>query len=76
MPTFNNVAITPNGLHFQFQWTAPTNEQFQVQWTTNLAKPNWTKLTNIITSTTGTFTFVDTNTPLTLMKFYQLILLP
>jgi hypothetical protein len=29
-----------------------------------------------ITSTTGSFSFIDTNMPLMLMKFYELILLP
>ena len=56
-------------------WSGWTNEQFQVQWTTNLAPPSWTNFLGTITSTTGTFTFVDTNAPF-LTKFYQLILLP
>ena len=57
-------------------WTAPTNDQFNVRWATNLASPvAWTSFTNIITSTTGVFTFTDTNTTL-LMKFYDLLLLP
>jgi hypothetical protein len=73
-PVISSIAIVANGV--KFQWTAPTNEQFQVQWTTNLAQPNWQLFPNVITSTTGNFSFVDTNMPLLLMKFYELILLP
>jgi hypothetical protein len=73
VPSFNSIAITAGGV--QFQWTAPSSEQFQIRWTTNLAPPNWQTFPNIITSSTSNFSFVDTNTPLWLMKFYQLILL-
>ena len=72
MPSFSSIAIVANGV--QFQWTALTNEQFQIRWTTNLAPVNWHLFPNIITSTTGNFSFVDTNMPLLLMKFYQLVL--
>jgi hypothetical protein len=71
-PSFSSVIVT--GHSVQFQWTAITNDQFQVRWATNLP-PTWHLFTNLITSTTGTFSFTDTNTAL-LMKFYQLILLP
>ena len=74
VPSIRSISITANGV--QFYWTAPTNESFHVQWATNLASPAWHVFPNTITSTTGNFTFVDTNTPLLLMKFYQLILLP
>ncbi len=74
LPSFGSIAIVANGV--KFQWTAPTNEQFKVQWTTNLAPVNWHLFPDIITSTTGNFNFVDTNTPLLLMKFYELMLLP
>jgi hypothetical protein len=77
-PATNTVAISSiiltNG-NFLLTWSAPTNDQFRVQWTTNLAPPNWTLFPGTNTSTTGTFTFLDTNAPM-LMKFYELILLP
>ncbi|HEX3857718.1 MAG TPA: LamG-like jellyroll fold domain-containing protein [Verrucomicrobiae bacterium] len=74
LPSITNVTVTATNV--VLQWFAPTNDQFQVQWTTNLTPViNWTLFTNIITSPTGTFMFTDTNAPL-LMKFYQLILLP
>ncbi|HTL73054.1 MAG TPA: hypothetical protein VL863_07095, partial [bacterium] len=72
-PTITNVVTTSTNT--TLSWLAPTNDVFQVQWTTNLAPPSWTVFPQFITSTTGVFTFVDTNAPL-LMKFYQLILQP
>ena len=77
-PATNTVPISSivstNG-NFLLTWFAATNDQFRVQWTTNLAPPNWTLFPGTNTSTTGTFTFLDTNAPM-LMKFYELILLP
>jgi hypothetical protein len=74
IPSITNVIVTATNV--VLQWVAPTNDQFQVQWTTNLTPViNWTLFPNIITSTSGTFMFTDTNAP-SLMKFYQLILLP
>jgi len=73
-PSFGSIAIISNGV--QFQWVAPPNEQFQIRWTPSLAPANWQTFPNIITSATGSYSFVDTNSPLSLMRFYQLILLP
>ena len=72
-PAFTSVVWLTNGV--SLQWSGFPSEQFQVQWTTNLAPLSWTLFPDLITSTNGTFNFVDTNAPL-LMKFYQLILLP
>jgi hypothetical protein len=73
LPPFSSVIVNTNGVNFQ--WAAFATEQFQIQWTTNLAPPNWTLFPDIITSSNGVFNFTDTNTPL-LVKFYELILLP
>ena len=74
-PAISSIMLTTNGL-FQLQWTAPTNYQFQVEWTTNLLLPIvWNFIPPSppwITSTNVTFTFVDTN-PAVQMKFYRLI---
>jgi len=74
-PSFSSAVTVTNGI--QFQWTAPTNFQFQVQWTTNLSSPIvWNTITNFITSTNGTFTFVDDGSQtggLGGIKFYRLI---
>ena len=69
-------SITPTNGQILLTWFAPTNDQFSVRWATNLAPPvNWFLFPGTNTSTTGVFTFTDTNTPL-LLKFYELILLP
>ena len=72
-PSVSTVTVTATNT--ALTWLAPTNDQFEVQWTTNLASPIWTVFPGIITSSTGTFTFTDTNGA-SLMKFYELILLP
>jgi hypothetical protein len=68
--------ITSTNGGFLLTWFAATNDQFNVRWATNLVPPiNWTAFPDLITSTNGVFTFMDTNAPL-LLKFYELILLP
>ena len=57
-------------------WSAPTNNQFNVLWTTNIVRRELDcRSRGRITSTNGTFNFMDTNAPM-LLKFYELILLP
>ncbi len=73
LPVLASVTYGTNGM--TLHWSGWTNEQFQVNWTTNLAPPSWTPFSGTVTSTNGVFTFVDTNTTF-LTKFYQLILLP
>ena len=73
-PAISNVTVTTTNV--TLQWSAPTNDQFQVQWATNLAPfINWLTFPDILTSTDGTFTFMDTNAPL-VIKFYRLVFLP
>jgi subtilisin-like proprotein convertase family protein len=74
-----NAQYTTNGI--QFQWSAPTNYQYEIEWTTNLelAQSNWLILTNPVLSVTNTvFTFTDTNQtgPSTSTKFFRLIAAP
>jgi len=73
-PAITNVMVTATNV--VLRWTAPTNDVFHVQWTTSLVPVvNWFAFPNLIISSSGLFTFTDTNAPL-LMKFYELILLP
>jgi hypothetical protein len=44
---------------FVIQWTAPAGAQFGVQWTVTLPNGPWNSFTNVVTSTNGTFIFVD-----------------
>jgi hypothetical protein len=74
LPVLSGIVYTNGG--FLLTWLAPTNDQFKVEWTTNLTPVIvWTPFPGIITSTNGTFTFTDTNAPL-VVKFYSLLLLP
>jgi len=71
-----NRQFTAGGI--QFQWSAPTNYQYEIQWTTNLALPpaNWFILTNpVLSVSNGVFTFADTNQtgPSTRTKFFRVI---
>ncbi|HEY3760952.1 MAG TPA: S8 family serine peptidase [Verrucomicrobiae bacterium] len=73
-PTITNVAVTSSNV--TLSWLAPSNDQFEVQYTTNLASPiTWDLLSGIITTNSNVFSYTDTNALLT-MKFYELILLP
>jgi hypothetical protein len=51
------IVADTNGV--RLQWLAPTNSQFQAQWTPSLAPPAWTNFTNTLTSTNGAFSFLD-----------------
>jgi hypothetical protein len=61
------------------QWLAPTNSQFQAQWTPSLAPPSWNPFTNILTSTNGVFSFLDDGSQsggLASRRYYRLKQLP
>jgi hypothetical protein len=74
LPSITNVTVTATNV--VLQWAAPTNDQFNVQWTTNLMPViSWFTFPGNLTSTNGIFRFTDTNPPLVL-KFYRLIVLP
>jgi hypothetical protein len=74
LPAITSASATATNV--TLQWSVPTNDLFQVEWTTNLAPVViWTPFPPVITSTNGLFTFTDTNAPVT-MKFYRLLWLP
>jgi subtilisin-like proprotein convertase family protein len=77
-PVISGVFVNLNGV--TLQWSALTNEQFQVQWKTNLAAAfGWNTFGGIISSTNGLFTFLDDGSQsggLGGVKFYRLILFP
>ncbi|HUC86484.1 MAG TPA: hypothetical protein VL970_14915, partial [Candidatus Acidoferrales bacterium] len=73
-PAFSSITVNASGVGFQ--WTAPASDDFAIRWTTNLLVPNWQYFPGPITSLTTNFSYVDTNLPLSSMKFYQLVLLP
>ncbi|MFO1476928.1 MAG: S8 family serine peptidase [Verrucomicrobiota bacterium] len=51
-------SVTYTGTGFQIQWTGSASSQYQVQWSPGLP-PVWTSFTNVFTSPTGVFTFLD-----------------
>ena len=59
VPPLNITSITLGTNGALMQWVAPANAQFQVQWTPSLAPSAWTSFTNVLTSTNGTFSFLD-----------------
>lgn len=72
-PVITSATATPTSV--TLKWTASANDQFQVEWTTNLVSGNWTILPQVVSSSTGAFTFTDNNPPVA-MKFYRLVWLP
>ncbi len=50
---YTNITGT-NG--FLLTWFAPSNDLFQVQWTTSLVSPTWNSFTNIVGYNTNAFT--------------------
>ena len=71
-----NVGLTAGSV--QFQWVAPTNYSYEIEWTTNLTLPyaSWSILANpALWLSNDVFTFTDTNQtgPATSPKFFRLI---
>ena len=64
-----------------FQWSAPTNYQYGIRWTTNLALPfsSWSTIASpVLTLTNGVYTFIDNGQtgPPTSSKFFRLYVYP
>ncbi len=56
----------------RFSWSAPTNSSYEVEYSSNLLA-GWTAFSNIISSTSGTFDFTNTETGgLPVVRFYRL----
>ena len=59
VPPVRITSITSDTNGLLLHWLAPSNSQFQAQWTPSLAPPAWTSFTNTLTSTSGVFSFRD-----------------
>ena len=73
------ISITCDTNGVRLQWLAPTQAQFQVEWSPTLAPPAWTNFTNTITSSNGAFSFLDPGAPagdLAGPRYYRLQQLP
>ena len=74
-----SLSVTATNGGFLLQWSGLTNQQYQVQWASDLVPViNWNTFTNIISSTTSQFSFLDdgTQAPLGTLRFYRLRLYP
>jgi hypothetical protein len=60
-PTIDPASLVKMKKKFSFAWTGPTNIIYQVDYSTN-PPAGWTTLTNLISSTSGTFSFTDNGT--------------
>jgi hypothetical protein len=62
----------------QLAWSAPTNQQFVVEWSPTLASGSWRSFTNVVSSPTGSFQFTDdctqTGGPPAPVRFYRVLL--
>lgn len=69
-----NTTVTAGTNGFTIAWTGGLGARYQVRWTPTLAPPTWTSFTNIITSATTVFTFLDDGAQtggLGVLRFYQ-----
>jgi len=74
VPVIDPATMVKTKTNVTFSWAAPTNESYQMGYSSNLLS-GWTTLTNLITSTNGTFNFTDDGTMsggLGNAKFYRL----
>jgi hypothetical protein len=72
-PVIDFTAVGFNSKGFVIKWTAPTNVSFQVEYSPALPA-TWETFTNIVTSATGDFRFVDDGSEsggLSTARFYR-----
>jgi subtilisin-like proprotein convertase family protein len=73
LPAISSIAFTTNGA--LLGWSARTNSSFSVQWSPGLSPANWLPIPGTVSSTTGSFQFLDdgshTGAPGT-VRFYRL----
>jgi len=77
LPIISSVSYSP--VSIQLQWSAPTNQVFQVQWTRSLTPTDWRDFSAHVSSRSGTFLFSDDGTEtggLAAPRFYRLVQLP
>ncbi|HEV2394676.1 MAG TPA: S8 family serine peptidase [Verrucomicrobiae bacterium] len=71
------ILYSPNGV--LLQWTAAPGTRFSVQWNLSLSVPDWSTFTNVVTSSTSSFSFFDDGSQsggLSQTRFYRLLQLP
>jgi hypothetical protein len=77
-PKFTSITRVPAG--FQLLWNGPTNQLYEVQWTTNLVPAAWTPFPPPpVSSTTGRFGYLDDGSQtggFSVQRYYRLRLWP
>jgi hypothetical protein len=75
--TIGSIAMGPNGI--RLRWNAPAGAKFQVQWSPSISAPVWNTFSNIVTSDTGDFSFLDDGSQsggLGTRRFYRFVQVP
>jgi len=76
-PVFTGFARQTNGI--LIGWSGSPNVRYELDWTPVLLLPTWMPFTNIFTSPTGLFSFLDDGTQtgrLGVQRFYRVVQLP
>lgn len=76
-PRIQSITYGTNGV--TLRWNGPITAQYNVQWTPGLAPPAWNSFTNLITSPTGLFQFLDDGSQTGGLggdRYYRLLQLP
>jgi hypothetical protein len=72
---FGNVRPNSTDDFRCFTWPSTGNQNYQVQYTSNLARPNWVNLGASVTGTGGTVSKSDTLVP-EAQRFYRVVIVP
>ena len=73
------LTVTPGPGGFLLQWAGPVTARYQVQWKSSLTASTWNTIPDIITSTTGQFTYLDDGSQtggLSSQRFYRIMQVP
>lgn len=78
-PPISIAQVLPGPTGIQLTWEGPAEARFQVQWSTSLTTPSWKPFSATVSSTTGTFSFLDDGTEtggFAEPRFYRLLRVP
>jgi subtilisin family serine protease/subtilisin-like proprotein convertase family protein len=76
-PSITRIRQRFNGI--EITWSGPPGQQYQVEWSPTLIPPVWTPFTEIVTSITGVYQYLDDGSQTAgfgPVRYYRLVLLP
>jgi subtilisin-like proprotein convertase family protein/subtilisin family serine protease len=76
-PSITRIRQRFNGI--EITWSGPPGQQYQVEWSPTLIPPVWTPFTEIVTSVTGVYQYLDDGSQTAgfgPVRYYRLVLLP